>query len=728
MSIKGNPSQKKLTNQITPYSTVETQTTTEYVTAQPTSSNRIAMDIVNNGVYRIGALRTTEVGSIDLKRIIICTAHNAKKGDVIRFQTSAANPGFEASILSVPDTDTIILAAQLDADIDEGTDQFYVLRHVTAAFDSNGNVQVSQGPVQFVLDGSDTEVMQDTAVPANSLPLPVLNLNSDGTPADLALEATLQQVKDSLATIETLDFATETTLNDLNIKVTKADTDDVIVTASALPAGASTSALQVAEAILIGAVNETAPLTDTAASGVNGRLQKIAQNLTSLQTATTGGTQKTQLVDNGGANIDTLNSGTGLNALNFAMTATQYVISTANSTVAQLGSGATFTGTIETVFNQQAASILLTSDQNGTLTLKQYIDAAGLRQTNSNVYTITAGTPFSRSFVVNGNYFNLTFQNNGGSATTTLNINTAYGTLPAATNFGNGPVSIDEVGGTAITLGAKTAAASFPVVLSSDVSNSGNITTQNLVPAGTATANSAVLTGTLNGQNTLIIQVTGTYTGALSVQGTVDNTTWVTLTTAQTFTNAATSAQAATITSAAVGIFKVECSGYVQMRVTGLAAVTGTAVVTIRASNAGALTAFSGPIPTGTNTIGALTANQSVNAAQINGVAPLMGVGPSGTGALRITHSNTATATLANVAASATNVTLQASNANRRSWTCYNDSTVVLYVKFGATASATSFTVQVPPSGYFEAPQPIYSGIIDGIWASATGSARMTEW
>ncbi len=43
------------------------------------------------------------------------------------------------------------------------------------------------------------------------------------------------------------------------------------------------------------------------------------------------------------------------------------------------------------------------------------------------------------------------------------------------------------------------------------------------------------------------------------------------------------------------------------------------------------------PLPTGSNTIGALTANQSVNVAQINGVAPLMGAGNTGTGSQRVT-------------------------------------------------------------------------------------------
>lgn len=84
-------------------------------------------------------------------------------------------------------------------------------------------------------------------------------------------------------------------------------------------------------------------------------------------------------------------------------------------------------------------------------------------------------------------------------------------------------------------------------------------------------------------------------------------------------------------------------------------------------------------------------------------------------------------ASLANVASSATNVTLKAANASRRGLAIFNDSEAVLYVKFGATASSSSFTVKIAAGGYYEMPQPIYVGIVDGIWASANGNARVTE-
>ena len=95
--------------------------------------------------------------------------------------------------------------------------------------------------------------------------------------------------------------------------------------------------------------------------------------------------------------------------------------------------------------------------------------------------------------------------------------------------------------------------------------------------------------------------------------------------------------------------------------------------------------------------------------------------------ALKTIETRPGTATLANVASSATSVTLLAANASRRGAMIVNDSTEVLYVKFGVTASSSSFTVKMSAGDYYELPQPCYFGRLDGIWASANGSARMTE-
>jgi len=140
------------------------------------------------------------------------------------------------------------------------------------------------------------------------------------------------------------------------------------------------------------------------------------------------------------------------------------------------------------------------------------------------------------------------------------------------------------------------------------------------------------------------------------------------------------------------------------------------------------------PLPTGAATlaaqtqpgvdIGDVTINNAAGAAAVN----IQDGGNTITvdGTVSTIAGKSATATLSNVASSTTNVTLLASNANRNAATIFNDSTKILFVKYGATASATSFTVKMLAGSYHEV-FGNYTGIIDGIWANANGSARITE-
>lgn len=92
------------------------------------------------------------------------------------------------------------------------------------------------------------------------------------------------------------------------------------------------------------------------------------------------------------------------------------------------------------------------------------------------------------------------------------------------------------------------------------------------------------------------------------------------------------------------------------------------------------------------------------------------------------------TATLSNVAASATSVTLLAANTARVGASIVNDADKVLRIKPGATASATSYSKILGKQdadgigGQWDT-DANYTGRIDGIWgASPTGSARVTEY
>lgn len=86
-----------------------------------------------------------------------------------------------------------------------------------------------------------------------------------------------------------------------------------------------------------------------------------------------------------------------------------------------------------------------------------------------------------------------------------------------------------------------------------------------------------------------------------------------------------------------------------------------------------------------------------------------------------------ANATTTSVAGSASSVTLLAANANRVAYSVYNDSTAILYLleDNSAAASSSNYTLQVAPGGMWINDE--YTGKVVGIWASATGNARITE-
>ena len=376
--------------------------------------------------------------------------------------------------------------------------------------------------------------------------------------------------------------------------------------------------------------------------------------------------------------------------------------------------------------------------------------------------------------------------------------------------------------------------------ISADTTATGTITTQNLVPAGAATTGSAVSIDLDNSKGTVTIQVTGTYTGALSAQITTDGTNWVTPTNTV-FKNMVTGANSATIPSASVGIWQIEVIGHAKFRLSALAAVTGTATVALRAaantsqvSVAGVSTAanqttgnsslssIDGKIPasltvtatrllvdgsgvtqpvsgtfwqatqpvsiaslpalaTGANAIGSITntsfgisgtlpafaatptfnigtapnltitntaftanagTNLNTSTLAIESGGNLAGINtklPASLGAkapsasLSVTQAFAATSTLANVASSATSVTLLAANNNRKTAIIINDSTSDLYVTLNASAASTTnyslfLAAKVGNTPSFLAINgDDYSGEIRGIWSSANGFARITE-
>lgn len=93
---------------------------------------------------------------------------------------------------------------------------------------------------------------------------------------------------------------------------------------------------------------------------------------------------------------------------------------------------------------------------------------------------------------------------------------------------------------------------------------------------------------------------------------------------------------------------------------------------------------------------------------------------------LAVQGASASSSAVTQASSAATSATLLAANTSRIGATIFNDSTATLYLKFGTTASATSYTVQILPGGYYEVPFG-YTGKIDGIWSAANGFAYVTE-
>lgn len=221
---------------------------------------------------------------------------------------------------------------------------------------------------------------------------------------------------------------------------------------------------------------------------------------------------------------------------------------------------------------------------------------------------------------------------------------------------------------------AQLRAGAVPIT-KTDSSASGNITTQNLVPAGAATANSAVEISAA-GKGTFTVQVTGTYTGVLSIQARVGAAAaWVTLSGASTLIRD-TGVYSATIPSAGVGIWQGDCCGFIEVRVTALAAVTGTAVVSIRTTDAVALVALDTPLPAGTAAIGSVTVS-TVTA--VNSSTPV-----------------TPTTTFTNSAASVNATNTKASAGTVWSVTVSNINAAARYMKLYNLATAPTVGTSVP--------------------------------
>jgi hypothetical protein len=126
-------------------------------------------------------------------------------------------------------------------------------------------------------------------------------------------------------------------------------------------------------------------------------------------------------------------------------------VSTANSSTANLGSGASFTGTADDIRDIDVINVVLFATQNCTLSVQQSTN--GTNWDLQDTFSYTANSSFGTSVAAVAQFYRIVLTNNGGSATTSLRLQSQY-----SSGVSTSPRS----------LGSKTAAESFPVVVASD--------------------------------------------------------------------------------------------------------------------------------------------------------------------------------------------------------------------------------------------------------------------
>lgn len=200
---------------------------------------------------------------------------------------------------------------------------------------------------------------------------------------------------------------------------------------------------------------------------------------------------------------------------------------------------------------------------------------------------------------------------------------------------------------------------------------------------GTPTAGSSFAYA-VNGVAGFYALITGTWTGTLQFEKSLDGgTTWVG--TSVHIDSTASTTQTVTGNCSARGA----SAGATNIRVRATAAMTGTAVVRLVFAAADTVTTVNNKVSLFDSSVGLQS----------------------------------------NVAASASAVTLLVANTSAAGRSVHNDSTSILYLLNSATQTPSSslFTVAIAGGGHYEVPFR-YTGIIKGIWVSATGNARVTEY
>lgn len=195
-----------------------------YPNVEPARPEQDALSVLSHMFVRLVGTDAAEASSTEFQ--IAATGHAALRGDVIRM-TSGSYSGREFKVINTS-ANIIYISDKIAV---SNTDTFQILRHKHPLVGADGTIPVSaslaQTPIQFDRDGVDTEVLQDTATPANSRPLPVRVFDSSGVGVNVATQTTLAAL-----------------LTELQAKADLSETQPVSLASVPLPTGAATAANQ----------------------------------------------------------------------------------------------------------------------------------------------------------------------------------------------------------------------------------------------------------------------------------------------------------------------------------------------------------------------------------------------------------------------------------------------------------------------------------------------------
>ena len=238
------------------------KTEQQFATVSPSGYDKHGLDVVLKAQYPITNSPTTidvVQPTEDADRVIKFTNHGLRQGDIVRFSEGSSLEGIESEIIEIPDADTLVLATKLPSVPVAGVDTVELLRGITARASANGGLETSLGPIQFLKDRNDgngpvtTTVSVNATTPANSDPLPVEIISTDGTPATFNLTAgdinvSLNHIDNSVPTaydsvrigdgtnLASIDVTGRLQVQDVDVEATLTSIDTKVATETTLEA------------------------------------------------------------------------------------------------------------------------------------------------------------------------------------------------------------------------------------------------------------------------------------------------------------------------------------------------------------------------------------------------------------------------------------------------------------------------------------------------------------